>query len=72
MLLLVPTCRLPPPLTRFTPTCNALPRARSEGHSKLFMMPLSAKKRAANQVQGTPILSALSRLADEAKVRCGC
>ena len=33
------------------------------------MMPLTAKKRAANQVQGTPILSVMARLADEAQVR---
>lgn len=42
-----------------------------EGHAKLFMMPLSAKKRAQNQVQGTPILSALQRLSQDAKVGFG-
>ncbi|KAL4436828.1 hypothetical protein ABPG75_003967 [Micractinium tetrahymenae] len=43
------------------------PTIKREGHSKLFMMPLSAKKRAQNQVQGTPILSVLQRLSQEAK-----
>ncbi|PSC74762.1 beta and beta-prime subunits of DNA dependent RNA-polymerase [Micractinium conductrix] len=42
------------------------PTIKREGHSKLFMMPLSAKRRAQNQVQGTPILSVLARLAQEA------
>lgn len=57
------TLSVPPP---FPPPPLAL--ARREGHSKLFMMPLSAKKRAQNQVQGTPILSVLQRLSQEAKV----
>lgn len=43
------------------------PTIKREGHSKLFMMPLPAKKRAQNQVQGTPILSVLARLSQEAK-----
>ncbi|EFN55686.1 hypothetical protein CHLNCDRAFT_133943 [Chlorella variabilis] len=43
------------------------PTIRREGHSKLFMLPLSPKRRAQNQVQGTPILSVLARLAQEAK-----
>jgi hypothetical protein len=43
------------------------------------MMPLSAKRRAQNQVQSTPILSVLARLAADAQVgllpacrRCCC
>ena len=39
-----------------------------EGSAKLFMMPLSAKRRAQNQVQSTPILSVLARLAADAQV----
>ena len=35
----------------------------SDGCSKLFMMPLPPKKRTQNAVQGTPVLSVLSRLA---------
>ncbi len=38
-----------------------------EGHSKLFMLPLPPKKRAANQAQSTPILSVLHRHAGAAK-----
>lgn len=37
------------------------PTVKREGHSKLFLMPLPPKKRAANEVQGTPILSVLDR-----------
>ncbi|KAI3425875.1 hypothetical protein D9Q98_007848 [Chlorella vulgaris] len=48
--------------------CNANnPTIKREGHSKLFMMPLSAKKRAQNQVQNTPILSVLARLSQDAQ-----
>ena len=36
------------------------PGIKREGHSKLFLLPLTAKKRAANTVQGTEILSTLS------------
>ena len=44
-----------------------------EGYSKLFMMPLPPKKRAANQAQGTPILPVLQRHAAAAQeVRGGC
>jgi DNA-directed RNA polymerase I subunit RPA1 len=48
--------------------CNAHnPGVKREGFSKLFAMPLPAKKRAANQVQGTEILSVLQRIVDGAK-----
>jgi len=47
--------------------CNAHnPSVKREGFAKLFTMPLSAKKHAANQVQGTEILSVLQRLVDSA------
>lgn len=39
------------------------PAIKREGFAKLFVMPLPAKKRAANMVQGTPILGVLQRLA---------
>lgn len=42
------------------------PGIKREGHSKIFAMPLPAKKRAANTVQGTPILSVLQRIVDSA------
>ncbi|KAL4526208.1 hypothetical protein Ndes2437B_g07463 [Nannochloris sp. 'desiccata'] len=42
------------------------PGIKREGFSKLFAMPLPAKKRAANQVQGTEILSVLQRMVDSA------
>lgn len=46
--------------------CGAhCPTVKREGYSKLFLMPLPAKKRAANATQGTPILSVLQRLAAE-------
>ena len=40
------------------------PGVKREGFSKLFAMPLPPKKRAANAVQGTPILSVLQRIVD--------
>jgi DNA-directed RNA polymerase I subunit RPA1 len=47
--------------------CNAHnPGVKREGFSKLFAMPLPAKKRAANQVQGTEILSVLQRIVNNA------
>jgi DNA-directed RNA polymerase I subunit RPA1 len=38
------------------------PALRREGHAKVFAMPLPPKKRAANEVQGTRVLSVLARL----------
>ena len=38
------------------------PTIKREGYSKLFLMPLPPKKRAANAVQGTEILSILARI----------
>jgi len=47
--------------------CNAHnPTVKREGFTKLFAMPLPAKKHAANQVQGTEILSVLQRIIDSA------
>jgi DNA-directed RNA polymerase I subunit RPA1 len=40
------------------------PAIRREGFSKLFALPLPPKKRAANSVQGTPVLSVLHRLGE--------
>eukprot|EP00887_Chlorella_sp_A99_P007930 scaffold12.g7930.t1 len=55
------------PTTGKCQNCGANnPTVKREGTGKLFIMPLPAKKRAANAVQGTPILSALARLSDEA------
>jgi hypothetical protein len=55
------SCPIPAPVPPACLPCR-------EGSAKLFMMPLSAKRRAQNQVQSTPILSVLARLAAEAQV----
>ena len=41
------------------------PTLKREGYTKLFLMPLSAKKRATNEAQGTEIIDVLSHLADQ-------
>ena len=38
------------------------PTVKREGHTKLFLMPLSAKKRAANEAQGTQVIDLLSQM----------
>lgn len=41
------------------------PVLKREGHTKLFLMPLSAKKRAANKAQDTEIIDLLSQISDQ-------
>lgn len=45
------------------------PVLKREGHTKLFLMPLTAKKRAANEAQGTEITDLLSQIAEKSNVR---